>query len=192
MRLLSLMNMNAYGKVMGLVRAIGWLGEEELPEELGGRISWDIYGRGLFEPLISEAIADAGMQDVVRLRGYTEKAAGELASCDVFAHFSNLDAFPNVTLEAMYFGKPILTNEGSCGTLEQVEHGRNGLVVDGQQTLVRALLNYSRDPDLRKSHGDAGREILREKFIPKVLRSKMGDALRAILIPNTATKGTGP
>lgn len=191
LRLLSITNMEVYGKVMGLVNAIQWLGEGALPGELCGKVFWSINGKGRFAPLLENVVESMGLKDVVRLQGFVEDTTREFQNCDIFAHFSNQDAFPNVTLEAMYFGKPIITNDKSCGTLEQVRHDFNGTVVSKRQDFIEALIVYLNNPDLRIRRGMAGRNLLEKRYMPHTLTSQMSVTLKNILTGANYTNLTG-
>ena len=90
--------------------------------------------------------------------------ARALASADVFLNPSITEAFGNVTLEAMACGLPVVAAE-STGATNLVRHGETGMLVDGTESdeFTEALALYARDPDLRRSHGDAGLAIARTR-----------------------------
>lgn len=70
------------------------------------------------------------------------------------------DPFPNVILEAMAAGLPVITS-AQCGAAELIEHGRNGYVCDALDTPVliesmRALVNAG----IQKQMADAARSTV--------------------------------
>ncbi|HYR57295.1 MAG TPA: glycosyltransferase, partial [Chthoniobacteraceae bacterium] len=77
---------------------------------------------------------------------------------DVFIHFSDLDAFPYVVLEAQASGLPVIVNR-DCGMLEQVDDGRTGIIVDlADRAATEAHLRKLRDsPESRAALGAAAR-----------------------------------
>lgn len=83
-----------------------------------------------------------------------------LASADVFLNPSITEAFGNVTLESMACALPVIAAE-STGTTNLVRSGVTGTLVDGTEPeeFAAALAEYSRDPDLRRRHGEAGLAI---------------------------------
>lgn len=97
--------------------------------------------------------------------GFISPVAPLYAEHDVFLHFSDLDAFPYVVLEAQASALPVLVNR-DCGMLEQVEHERTGFIVDlADRAAVEHLLLRLRDePALRASLGNAARASVAEHY----------------------------
>lgn len=83
--------------------------------------------------------------------------ARALASADVFLNPSITEAFGNVTLEAMACALPVIAAEAT-GATNLVRSGITGSLVDGgsPDEFAEALATYARDPELRRSHGEAG------------------------------------
>ncbi len=71
----------------------------------------------------------------------------------------NVDGLPNVILEAMASGLPVVASRIS-GIPLAVEDGRTGRLVDegDREALFRALFELARDPALRERWGRAGRQ----------------------------------
>lgn len=70
----------------------------------------------------------------------------------------NVDGLPNVVLEAMAAGKPLIASS-IAGFPDVIRDGENGLLVREKDpaALADAVLALARDPALRKQMGDAGR-----------------------------------
>ena len=75
------------------------------------------------------------------------------------------DGIPNVLVEAMACGVPVVTTPVS-GIPELVRDGENGLLVppDDPEALAAAILRLRDDPALRGRLGEAGRETVRARF----------------------------
>jgi glycosyltransferase involved in cell wall biosynthesis len=75
------------------------------------------------------------------------------------------DGIPNVLVEAMACGVPVVTT-GVSGIPELVRDGENGLLVppDDPAALAAALARLHRDPALAAELGRRGRETVRERF----------------------------
>jgi glycosyltransferase involved in cell wall biosynthesis len=88
--------------------------------------------------------------------------ARALASADVFFNPSITEAFGNVTLESMACALPVLAALAT-GTTSIVRDGETGVLVDpgDVEAFADALEAYSRDPELRRRHGEAGLEYAR-------------------------------
>ena len=86
--------------------------------------------------------------------------ARALASCDVLLNPSITEAFGNVTLEAMACALPVVAAQAT-GATNLVRNGITGTLCDAGETeeFADTLENYSRDPDLRRRHGEAGLAI---------------------------------
>jgi glycosyltransferase involved in cell wall biosynthesis len=89
-------------------------------------------------------------------------------NADVFSFLQEFRAFvmlsssqgcPNASLEAMAAGLPVVANDDG-GTAEQVEDGRTGFLVPGDdpKDVAERLEKLLRDPGLARRLGDAGRE----------------------------------
>ena len=80
------------------------------------------------------------------------------------------DGIPNVLLEAMSCGIPVVSTPVS-GIPELVEDGSNGMLVpqDDPEALAAALRKLHENPDLVSRLGHAGRATVRERFDGDVL-----------------------
>src|SRR5262249_53754016 len=66
-------------------------------------------------------------------------------------------------LQYMAAGLPVVTNSiGVHG--DMVEHGRSGFLVEPKSDWIEAITTLAADPDLRRSMGRRGRQIVEEKF----------------------------
>jgi glycosyltransferase involved in cell wall biosynthesis len=84
------------------------------------------------------------------------------------------DGIPNVLLEAMSCGVPVVTTPVS-GIPELVDDGTNGLVVpeDDPEALARAVEQVHADPELARRIGCEGQKTVRERFDGDVLAREL-------------------
>jgi glycosyltransferase involved in cell wall biosynthesis len=83
--------------------------------------------------------------------------ATALASSDVFLNPSITETFGNVTLEAMACGLPVVAAAASGATSLVQDKITGRLSRPGDiDAFADALVDYQRDPELRKRHGEAG------------------------------------
>jgi len=109
--------------------------------------------------------AGLGLQGRVFLPGRVQPVQDVYAASDIFCMPSFHEGLCNACLEAGFAALPqVVSSAGGNG--EIVVDGATGAVVPpgDAKALASALLRYLRDPELRASHGAAGRERCLEKF----------------------------
>ncbi len=148
------------------------------------KLHWVICGDGPLRSKILRVVDELDIGEFVSLPGHVSNIGGYFRRCNIFVHLSNMDAFPNVTLEAMMYQKPVVTNTKSCGTREQVYHNRNGLIVEEGASIQAALEQYIADPAMRFAHGKAGKEIVEAQFSVETQRVSMANYLKLWLESN--------
>jgi UDP-glucose:(heptosyl)LPS alpha-1,3-glucosyltransferase len=103
-------------------------------------------------------------------------------AADALALPTLYDPFPNVVLEAMASGLPVVTSL-QCGAAELIENGRNGfagdaLDVEGQAGFMRILL----DPETRQRLGLAARQTV-EPLTLAAMSNRLTQLYQALLTP---------
>jgi glycogen(starch) synthase len=125
--------------------------------------------RGDVEQAVS-ALAD--LTSTVQWTG--EVSDDELArlfvDCDIVCAPSRYESHGVVLIEAMMFGKPIVTCDGG-GISEVVQADHNALVVapDDSAALAAALKRLAGDPELRSALGNAARAAYEQRFDVRVV-----------------------
>jgi glycosyltransferase involved in cell wall biosynthesis len=132
-----------------------------------------IYGDGPMRAELTALRDRLGLQHEVDLVGERDGEAVLRAyqGADVFALTpcvtadGDRDGVPNVIVEAMACGLPILTTDAG-GVTEVVRHGVNGLVAPPHDvdTLARHLADLVTDGARRRALGEAGRRMVEERF----------------------------
>jgi glycosyltransferase involved in cell wall biosynthesis len=139
----------------------------------GERFQCVIYGDGPLGPQLQEWIEGRGMTGDVRLMGdiTQQELVSIYQTADLFVltpvqtEDGDRDGIPNVLVEAMAVGLPVITT-AVAGIPELVDDDQNGLLypsrdVDGISSGIVELL---RNPDKRRQLGDAGSKKVREQF----------------------------
>jgi glycosyltransferase involved in cell wall biosynthesis len=99
--------------------------------------------------------------------GLRSDVADHVQCMDVFCLPSNgRESFGNAAVEAMALGVPTIVFADGGGTIEHIEAGRTGFVVEDDAELHRTLSRLLDDPELRNSVGLAGRAAVRERYTP--------------------------
>ena len=124
-------------------------------------------------PALVARIARRGLERHVRIAGAMSQAAllGEYRRATVFclpcrvSDDGDRDGIPNVLVEAMASGLPVVTTAVS-GIPELVEHEASGLIVPPEDPVAtaHALLRLYRDDDLARRLAETGRAIVAERF----------------------------
>jgi glycosyltransferase involved in cell wall biosynthesis len=112
---------------------------------------------------------------------------------DLLVLSSAQEGMPNVILEAMAAGRPVVaTDVGGCR--EAVVHGRTGLLVPrgtrgNPEELANAILSILSDPDLAAGMGRAGRERVQTVFTPEKMASRTMAVYRDVLVARSSRAG---
>lgn len=151
-----------------LVGAVGRLSAEKGFDRLiraAGRLLRDgvdfdlaIVGEGNARPALEAQIAAEGLADRVRLLGFRPDTIDLFQAMDVFALSSFREGLPNVVLEAMALGVPVVATR-VAGVPRVIRDGENGVLVeiDDEAGLSAALGRLLADGRLRQRLADAGR-----------------------------------
>ncbi len=141
---------------------------------------------GDHEPEIRGRVAAAGLEDRIRFLGPLTQAAlfEQYQQATVFTlpcrvlEDGDRDGIPNVLMEAMACGVPVVTT-GVSGITEMVRDGVNGLIVDPDRPaeLADALHRLVKDPGLAQHLAAAGRITVAERFDAAATASRMASLL---------------
>jgi glycosyltransferase involved in cell wall biosynthesis len=106
------------------------------------------------------AIAFTGMIDREQMPAYL--ATADLVAVPSVRHEGYVDGLPNVALEALAAGKPLVASRVG-GLAELVRSGENGISVEERDVdaLAHAIVELARDPVLRERLGSTGRDLVR-------------------------------
>jgi glycosyltransferase involved in cell wall biosynthesis len=139
----------------------------------GARFRFRLYGDGPLRDELAELRDSLGLHDHVQLLGAADndEVRAALHDADIFvltpriAADGDRDGIPNVLVEAMACGLPVVTTNAG-GVAELVEHERNGLVappgdVRRVAELIGALLS---DPERRQRLGVAARRYVEQSY----------------------------
>lgn len=131
----------------------------------GPAAHWAIAGDGPDAPALRALIEQLGVGDRVTLLGLRGDAPRLLAACDALVLSSTYEGLPNVVLEAMAAGRPVVaTRVGGCAELLGTAFGL--LVPPGRPAeLATALAELAgRDPAQRSAIGASAARHIRENY----------------------------
>lgn len=88
-----------------------------------------ILGEGELRPMLEEAVATAGLQEVAALPGFDRNPYAAMAAADLFVLSSRWEGLPTVLIEALAAGTNVVATDCPSGPMEVLEGGRYGSLV---------------------------------------------------------------
>lgn len=156
--LLSVANLTFKRKTEGLLEILPVMDEVISHHQT---LRYVIAGGGQFSGLLEETL-NALDNERIEYLGFQDEIENLFSRADIFIHYSFLDAYPTVVLEAMASGLPVIANR-SGGMIEQVESG-TGILVENTQALRGALEHLIEDKSVRAAMGEKGRSYVLGEF----------------------------
>ena len=98
----------------------------------------DIWGDGELSEELAERIEAAGLDQSVRLRGFTRQLQAELARASIFVLSSRAEGYPRVIQEAMACALPVVSTDCPSGPREMITPGVDGLLVANEDAVALA------------------------------------------------------
>ncbi len=134
-----------------------------------------IVGEGGERTNLEHLIRELDLGDRVRLAGWQADVKGYFEAMDVFVLSSLREGLPNVLLEAMALGVPVISTRVN-GVPRLVQDGRNGFLVNAGdlEGLTTALAGLLKNDGLRELFRAAGRRTVdpRYSFATRMQRLK--------------------
>ncbi len=132
-----------------------------------------IAGGGLLRAELEKRSSELGLADAVSFRGNVDDVASMLASLSQFWLSSDWEGTPNVVLEAMAAGLPVVATPAG-GTPELLDEGRTGWLVPfgDASALAGRALQLAAGAELATAAGAAAREEARRRFSIPVMVSE--------------------
>jgi glycosyltransferase involved in cell wall biosynthesis len=131
----------------------------------GRKINWLLISDGALRPSLEAERDRLGLSGSVHFIGRRQDVPSILQRSDLLVHPSWSEGFPNVILEAMCAGLPVVaTTVGGCPEL--VDNGHTGLLVEPKRPdlLAEAVDRIISQPVLARTMGERARDRVRERF----------------------------
>lgn len=127
-----------------------------------------ILGEGPERARLEALARESGIGPSVRFLGFQQNPWRFISRAEVFVLTSTYEGFGNVIIEAMACGTPVVATR-SPGTVEIIEHERNGLLVGSTPSeLAAAIRRVLNDDGLRARLIAAARESVTDYATPAV------------------------
>lgn len=123
------------------------------------------FGRGPLQTELENAIAQAGLVDIIRFAGFRNDLPQWLGGLDILAHPADMEGLGVSLLQASAAGVPIITSRAG-GLPEAVADHVSGLLIPpgDVKALTQALRRLLDDAGLRLQMGEAGRTRILAEF----------------------------
>lgn len=124
-----------------------------------------IVGEGAERDALQALCDQLQLNRRVRFVGMVSDVESWMARAGLVVQPSRFEGFPNVLLEAMGMGAPVISSDCPSGPSEIIDDGRNGLLVPVADVpaLAAAMAQLLGDPKQRARLGDTARAV-RERF----------------------------
>lgn len=163
-------------------------GQKDLVEAAGrairknNRIKVVMFGHGPDFDLIISQIRSLGMQEAIVCPGHERNLLGYLKSADMLVNPSLSEGLPNIILEAMALGVPVVATAVG-GVPELIQHELNGLLVPAQDSIAlsEAILQMAAAGETRARFRSAALETLARSFTFKGQLDALQDLYRQVL-----------
>ena len=136
-----------------------------------------VVGPGEISPYQDLAV-ELGVAERVEFLGGKENPFPEMKQADLFVLPSRSEGFPNVLLEAMALGKPVLAADCETGP-DEILNGENGRLfpVEDHRALAQHIRELVADDQEREEMGTNGQETVRQHFRLSTQLDKMEEIL---------------
>ncbi len=141
-----------------------------------------IAGEGPEQSSLQNQIDRLGMSQRIQLIGFCEDTRGFLEALDLFVLSSHREGLPNVVLEAMAVGVPVIATRVG-GVPRLVTKDKNGRLIDSGSVdqIAEAIEQLAASPDNRERLAAAGAETIAHQWSFRHRIERMADLYREVL-----------
>jgi glycosyltransferase involved in cell wall biosynthesis len=163
----------AAGRLVGLKRFDRLLRAFARARREFGDLRLIILGKGELDGELRALAHELEIEAVTAFAGFQENPYAWMAKAHLFALTSDREGFPNVLIEAMACGTPVVSVDCMSGPSEIVTDGVNGFLVpeNDEAKLASAILRVVREPDLAGRFTAAGKafatQFTTERILPQ-------------------------
>ena len=144
-----------------------------------------IAGKGDPEPY-RQLAKDFNVEEYIHFAGHRNDIQELMFSADCFVLSSIDEGLPNVVLEAMSVGTPVIAADAG-GTNEIINDGVNGFIVPikNSKMLAARIETVLSDPNRRENMGQRGLETVKKRFVIKTMVDNVESVFKHSLTDKT-------
>jgi glycosyltransferase involved in cell wall biosynthesis len=146
---------------------------------------WQIVGVGPKETALRDDIEARGLTAHVQFAGTVANPFPWYRAADLFVLPSRTEGLPNVLIEALACGTPVIATDCNSGPREILDNGRYGALTPVREpaALAEAVLTARRNPVQAREQAAAGRAAVRTRFDAPAVVRQLEELLMAVM-PN--------
>jgi glycosyltransferase involved in cell wall biosynthesis len=139
------------------------------------RKSWQarlvILGEGKERPRLEKLIKDLNLEKDISLPGFVNNPYKYIKRASLFVLSSRFEGFPNVLVEALALGTPVVSTNCPSGPAEILENGKWGRLVPvgDVKALADAIIKTLNDNVDKKALQERARDFSLERIVPMYL-----------------------
>lgn len=140
------------------------------------RVRLIILGEGPLRARLTDLIDRLGIREDVDLAGFRKNPNAYIDKASLFALSSKSEGFPNVILEAMACGTPVVATDCKSGPREILDHGRYGLLVPvgDSSAIAEAVHQLLTDQTLAVKMSEAGYQRVHHFTVEQTVERVLG------------------
>lgn len=142
-----------------------------------------ILGKGEERKKLENLIEKLNISDKVILLGFQKNPFKFMKRATIFVLSSKVEGFPNVLVEAMALGVPVVSTNCPSGPNEIIKNGENGFLVPvgDEKALAEAILRLLNDSSLKEKFSIESKKSI-EKFRAERIIKEWEELFKEILI----------
>ena len=132
---------------------------------------FEIYGKGELEQELKNYVAEIGLEDAVKFRGFCNNVHEKIVDASIFLISSDFEGLSNSMIESMALGIPTVATDCPIGGARMViSSGNNGYLVpvNNKEKIVEAMSRIADDSKLAEKISNNAYEIRRQLSVDRI------------------------